>query len=286
MSQNTLGPEVLEEMLANVVYQRRLSYYEGLEVVRRWLGQGNLQVLGFLRDAWERLSDEQRPAIAFALAEYYRQAGDVASLRSLYATDDAPTRRYVLNALWSEPGENPEMATCIIDLALQGAVDSDPGVRTEACSVFQNQSGWGVDVSRAVEPLHALLQDDDPNVRRQAACAVGNLSKKRYCLAETLPLLAANLDHPEGQVRNYAAWALWQLSRHKVDIGSTVPALVERLAQNDDYWDVQKNAAGALTHHAKKSPEATEQVREAVRAAGLVPHSKPAAKLVELLTAT
>lgn len=282
MSQNPMDPAILEQLLGNVVYQRHLSYYEGLDVFRLWLREGNLEVLAFLQDSWERLTDEQRPAIAFALAEYYRTVGDVALLRALYASDDPRTRDYVLNALWSEPGENPEMGPCIVDLALQGAADPDPKVRTQACSVFQNQAGWGVDVSRAVEPLHGLLQDPDPNVRRQAACAVGNLAKKRYALAGTLPLLTDNLAHPERQVREHAAWALWQLSRCKHDIGEAVAALA-RLPEEEDIGNLHKNAVGALLHHAAKSPENRALVEQTVRAAGFVPHSKPATRLLATL---
>lgn len=206
------------------------------------------------------------------------------ALRRLFDTDDPEVKRYVLNGLWDEPGGNPEMATCIVDLALEGAGHPSPGVRTEACWVMMNQAGWQTDVSRAVEPLLGLLQDPDPNVRRQAANAVGHLGKQKYSLPTAIPLLQDNLGHGEHQVRQAAAWALWQLSRKKHDIGAAVGALVALLKEPEDVGDLKNNAVGALLHHAGKSPENEECVREAVRAAApLSPAGKSPARLLEKL---
>ncbi len=274
----------LERLLSLVVYQPRLNYLEGLQPFQTLMPRDDGRIVQFLEEEWPRLEGKKRGGVAFLLAHRYRETGDVEGLRRLFDTDDPEVKRYVLNALWDTPGGQAEVAACIVDLALEGAGHPAPEVRTEASFVFMNQAGHKTDVSRAVEPLHGLLRDPDPNVRRQAAYAVGHLGKQKYSLPTAIPLLRDNLEHPERQVRESAAWALWHLSRKKHDIGEAVEALVGLLKEPEDVGDLMKNAAGALLHHAGKSPENEERVREAVRAAlPLTPEAKSPARLLEQL---
>src|SRR5690606_29511649 len=135
------------------------------------------------------------------------------------------------------------------------------------------------------EPLRRLLDDASDRVRMQAACAVGNLAKRKYDLSGHIAPLGRNLHCRDASVRNYSAWALWQLSKHKRDIGAAAFDLAQALMADDEWSGPRKNAAGALLHHAKKSPENIAQVRQHL--ASIRPNLKYAEvrRLVEKLNA-
>jgi len=120
-------------------------------------------VVTFLEQALSTLAGGERAGIAFVLAEHYRKTGHLTLLQNLYALDDPQVKGAVLNGLWGEPGASPEMGPGIVALAIEGAAHLIPGVRTEACYVFQNLSAWRVDVTAALGPLLLLL--DDPEWR-------------------------------------------------------------------------------------------------------------------------
>ncbi|MHC4405612.1 MAG: hypothetical protein ACYTG0_38695 [Planctomycetota bacterium] len=84
-------------------------------------------------------------------------------------------------------------------------------------------------------------------------------------------------------VREASAWALWHLSRHKVDIGSAIPELVWLLTDDEEYNGLRKNAAGALIHHAKKSPDNATQVTECARGVTLNQEDKEIKRFVDQL---
>jgi HEAT repeat protein len=220
-------------------------------------------------------------------ANAYREAGDLAQLQELYAGGDAVIRRAVLNGLWGEPHASPEMGPGIVALAIAAMSYPAPGVRAEACSVVQNQAAWGVDVTPALEPLLGLLRDPDGNVRRMACYATGNVGRRRrrYDLAAHLPELSGLLYDPDIYVREPAAWALWRLSAGKRDIGTAVPALADALAGRDEYEGPRKQAAGALLHHARKSPKNAEAVRRAVEVMPLERERKEVRRFLEQLEA-
>ncbi|MBI3864632.1 MAG: hypothetical protein HY290_22365 [Planctomycetia bacterium] len=265
-------PDVQElgRLLALVKFDASLNVIEGLDAFRRLLAKdAGGDVLQFLKREMATLEGKRRGAIAFVLAEHYRQTGDLANVQTLFAVDDAEVQESVLNAPWGEPGANPQMGPGIVQLAVQGAVHPSPGVRTEACYVFQNQCAWKVDVSSAVAPLQTLLDDQIPRVRHQAAFAVGNLAKRKYDMSSHVVPLRRNLKHEVNFVRDASAWALWQLSRHKHDISSAVPDLVELLTDDDESDRPRKNAAGALLHHARKSAGSAREVNKAVSRAKL-----------------
>ena len=201
----------------------------------------------------------------------------------MFAGGDAGSKEAVLNALWGDPFASPEMGPGIVKLALEGAENSAPEVRTEACYVFMNQAAWKVDVSDAIEPLLKLLQDENSRVRHQAGYAVGNIAKARYDMSRHIAPLVSNLSHEDKFVRNSNAWALWQLSKAKHDISAAVSALIGLLRDTGEYNQPRKNAAGALVHHAKKSQVNCAQVKNAAAISGLASDSKESSRFLDQL---
>jgi hypothetical protein len=276
----------LRRLLSLVEFDERLHVHEGITPFRSLLERdAGGQVAQFLRDEFASLVGKRRAAIAFVLAEYYRITGDVNRLTTLFSDNDPGTKTMVLNALWGSPGSNPEMGPGIVQLALDGARHLDCAVRTEACYVIQNQCAWKIDVAAAVEPLRRLLDDASDRVRMQAACAVGNLAKRKYDLSGHIAPLGRNLHCRDASVRNYSAWALWQLSKHKRDIGAAAPDLAQALMADDEWSAPRKNAAGALLHHAKKTPENIAQVRQHLASVRLKSEHAEIQRLVEKLNA-
>ena len=272
----------LRHLLSLVHFDARLSCIEGLTAFRNLLEQDlDGSVLRFLNQELPKLEGKKRGGIAYALAEHHRQTGNLKSLQQLYAHDDIEVKASVLNALWGQPGSNPAMGPGIVQLAIDGANHASPTVRTEACSVFQSQCGWKVDVSGAIALFHRLLSDDSDCVRSQAACAIGNLAKGKYDMSKHVAQLGQNARREDISVRNYSAWALWQISRNKQDIGVAVPELVQLLADDDDWNDPPKNAAGALLHYAKKSSQNREQVMQCLKMVQLDPKYKEIRRLQE-----
>lgn len=274
----------LRQLLSLVQFDARLNCMEGLTAFRNLLEQdSDGSVVRFLNRELPRLESKRRGGIAYALAEYYRQTGNLQSLQQLYASDDFEVKTSVLNALWGRPGSNPEMGPGIVRLAIDATSHASPEVRAEACSVIQNQCGWKVDVSNAVAPLLRLLSDDCDRVRSQVACAAGNLAKRKYDVSHHIVPLAHNVRHKDVSVRNYSAWALWQISRAKHDIGDAVPELVQLLADDEDWNDPRKNAVGALIHHAQKASGNLEQVRRCLETVRLDPKYKQIQRFQEQL---
>jgi HEAT repeat protein len=271
----------LKRLLALVVWDARLSVTEGLTFFRYLLeDDADGRVLRFLNRELPKLQGERRGGIAYVIAESYRRRGDLQNLQDLFATDDADVKRSVLDALQGEPGSNPQMGPAIVQMAIQAMGHASPAVRTVASSVIQNQCAWGVDVKDAIGPLQDLLNDANPEVRHQASYAVGNLAKRKYDMSGCIPQLRRNVKHSVLYVREASAWALWHLSRSRHDISSAVPELVWLLKDEDEYNGPRKQAAGALIHHAKKSPENAADVSDRVRAAKFNGEHKEIRRLV------
>jgi hypothetical protein len=262
----------LSRLLSLVTFRADLNHVEGLDAFRSLLARdADGEVLRFLTNESERLEGRVRGGVAYAIAEHYLKAGDLGALQRLFATDDTDVKQSVLNALWGEPpASNPRMGPGIVALALEAARHPAPGVRTEACSVIQNQCAWGVNVSAAVEPLLSLLGDSSSRVRMQAACAVGNLAKRKYDVSQHVQALRLNLGDSDFFVRTWSAWALWELSRSRHDIGAAVADLVGLLASGrEDDDDARRHAAGTLLHHARKSVDNGNRVRRCADGANL-----------------
>jgi hypothetical protein len=179
---------------------------------------------------------------AFHRATELREAGDLDGLKKLFKSGDVAVKAGVLNGLTGAPGHNPAMGPGIIALAVEGASHPSPEIRRWACFVFQDQSGWGVDVANAVGPLLALLGDSDPEVRRMAAFATGNVYKRRFDFASHFTALRQLLRDQALYVPAAAAWALAKMSRAKHDIGPAVPELVSVLASGQDYEGAAKGS--------------------------------------------
>lgn len=203
---------------------------------------------------------------AFNQATRLREKGDLPRLRALYAAGDAAVKAAVLNGLCGEPGAGPGVGPGILALAVEGAGHSAPEVRRWAGHVIQEQGAYGADVAPAVEALLRLLGDPDAESRRMAAYAIGNVCKQRLDWSRHFTVLRRLLRDENLYVPEAAARALANLSRAKYDIGPAVADLARVLAGgNDDYNEPRKEAAKALLHHARKSPEGCEQVRRAIR---------------------
>lgn len=218
---------------------------------------------------------------AFHRANALREAGDLAALQRLFRSGDAAVKAGVLNGLAGEPGRNPDMGPGIMALAVEGARHPSPEVRCWACSVFQNQNSWGVDVATAVAPLLTLLGDPDAEVRRMAAFATGNVNKRRFDFAPHFTALRRLLLDEALYVPEAAAWALAKMSRARFDIGPAVPELVRVLATSQDYDEPRKKAASALLHHAKRSPEARDQVERAIAGVALETRRKEVKRFLD-----
>lgn len=274
----------LRQLLSLVQFDARLNCIEGLTAFRNLLEHdSDDSVVRFLNREMPKLEGKRRAGIAYALAEHYRQIGNLECLQQVYASDDSEVQASVLNALWGQPGSNPEMGPGIVRVAIDATCHAAPEVRAEACSVIQNQCGWKVDVSAAVAPLLCLLENDSARVRMQAACAVGNLAKRKYDMSRHVVPLGHNVRHTDVSVRNYSAWALWQISRGKHEIGDAVPELVQLLTDDEDWNDPRKNAVGALLHHAQKASGNLEQVRRCLKAVRLDPKYKQIQRFQEQL---
>jgi len=274
----------LVELLARLRYRAELSYFEGLDPIRRFLsGDVSGEGLRFLEAERPTLESPRNAGIAFALAERYRDLGDLPSIQRLYAAGDAPSKRMTLNALW-DPG-SPEVGRGIVELAVSAAQHPDAGVRTEACWVLMNLAAHKLDVATGLEPLGQMLSDPDASVRRQSAYALGHVAKhSRHDLTAHIPGLARNLTDPDRNARVAAAWTLWQLSRKRHDIAAAVRGLIELLELKEDIGDQYKNAVGALLHHARKSPEHAEAVAAVVREADLDRENKTVLRLLNELS--
>lgn len=220
---------------------------------------------------------------AFHRATALREAGDLDGLKELFKSGDDAVKAGVLNGLQLEPGPNPDMGPCIIALAVEGAGHSSAEVRKWACFVFKDQSGWGVDCTSAVPPLLALLGDSDAEVRRMAAFAAGNVYKRRFDFAPHFTALRRLLWDKSLYVPEAAAWALAKMSRARYDIGPAVSDLARVLANRQDYNEPRKEAAKALLHHARKSPEARHRVIEALALVKLDPAQKEVKRFLDKL---
>ena len=93
------------------------------------------------------------------------------------------------------------------------------------------------------------------------------------------------LSHFDDEVADAAAWAILKFSMGKFDVGPAVPDLAPLLANKQDSADLRKQAAKALLHHAKKSPEALAAVRKAVKGVKLDEKQKEIQKFVKQLAA-
>jgi HEAT repeat protein len=253
----------LRRLLSLVEFRADINHVEGLDEFRSLLEKdSDGHVLRFLRRALQKLEGQRRGGIAFVIAEHYRKIGDVKRLHRLIVSDDECVRESVLDALWGEPGSNPEMGPAIVQMAIDAADDLSPGVRTQVSWVLRNQCDHGIDVTEGVAPLRSLLKDRNSKVRQQAARAVAAFAKAKYDMRACIPQLRRNVKNKKFYVRESSAWALWQLSRYKHDISSAVPDLVWVLTNDEEYNEERKQAVGALIHHAKKSVDNAAQVIE------------------------
>jgi hypothetical protein len=254
----------LEELLSRIEFDPSTNSIKGLCLFRTLLRKETSgETLRFLERAVQTLYGKRRSGIAFVLAEHYLGTGAIEPLKAFYSGADAEGQKSILNALWGEPHASPAMGSFVVKLAIQAAEHTSAEVRAEACSVIQNQAGWGVDVANALTVLRSLLEDEDEVVKQSAAYAVGNAAKRKYNVAECVKPLRALLTHEKVWVRNAGAWALRNPAQSKHDIEAAVPELVRLLSDEDDWSEPRRNAASALLY-AKRSRVNAARLKAAV----------------------
>jgi len=219
----------------------------------------------------------------FKRATQLREAGNLSAIQKLFAGGDAAIKKNVLNGLAGKAGGGPEVGEGIIALAVEGAGHPSPMVRYWAAKVIQEQGAYRVDVTPAHTALLELLADPEPEVRRMAAYAVGNVCKQRLDWTRHFAALRQLVQDKSLYVPEAAARALANLSRARLDIGPAVPDLVRVLSEGDDYDEPRKEAAKALLHHARKSPEGRKQVHRAVQGTALDPGRREVRRFLEQL---
>ena len=260
----------LEELLSRVEFDASTNSVQGtIPFQLLLLKEPSGETLRFLEQAVQTLDGKRRSGIAFVLAQHYLRVGTIEPLKALYLSGDSDLQESVLNALWSEPHANPAMGPFVVNLAIGAAEHTSARVRAEVCRVFQNQSGWGVDVTKALIVLRTLLEDEDAGVKQSAAYAIGNAAKRKYDVAECVKPLCALLTHEKMWVRNAGACALKNLAQSKHDIEFAVPELVRFLSDDDDWSDPRRNAASALLSYAKKSRVNAARLKAAMSRAGV-----------------
>jgi hypothetical protein len=220
---------------------------------------------------------------AFQRAKDLRKKGNIAALKKLFHNGDAAIKASVLNGLAGNANDNLQMGPVVIELAVEGAGHESAAVRYWACDVFQQLGDYGVDVSAAVEPLFALLQDPAAKVRRIAAYAAGNLCKQKLDWSRHFAALIGLLGDDDLYVPEAAAWALANFSRAKFDLRPAIGELLKVFTIDRDYDEPAKEAAKALLHHAKKSKQNREEVCEAVAKENLDESRKVVKRFVDKL---
>lgn len=241
------------------------------------------QLRKFLERAVPNLEGLCSGDLALVLSEFHRQAGDIKRLRQLFDNDDAIVRQFTLTGLCDEPEGNAKLALAILRLAIEAANDPVPEVRTEAAHLLEQQGRWDMDATEGIDALLLLLKDRQKLVRQQATYAVGGWAKEGYDMSDCLAQLRRNLKHRDIYVRSVTAWALKEMAQTFHDIGSAVPELVVLLADDREYNEHRKQAAGALLAYAKKSPENASKVRRRLRDVTIDPTLKENKRLVVTL---
>ena len=281
------SPELLERLLAGITYRRELSAFENHSELSELLeDDADGTTLEYLYGAIGRMPSETRGAVVAMVAGRLFELGDERRIRELLATDDASVQYFALFAFTGRPTASATLGPLVVSLAIAATRSVDARVRAATCVVIQNQCAWKVDVKNALEPLQRLLSDRVDSVRRAAAFALGHLAKHRYQVGPLLPDLRRTLVDSSVQVREGAAWAVAQFSRAKGDISSAVPELLQALQTPEAYYELLRAAAGALTHHAKKSTADRHQVRAELAKVTLDMTLKPVRKLVDEINAS
>jgi hypothetical protein len=271
-------------LLSHLVYQPHIKHVDGLEPIRTLLAKdSDDRVLKLLKREMPRLDDNIRGSIAFLIANRYFDKGELKNIQQLFGMRDDIVKGGVLGALWGEPKSNPKLGPGIVELAIRATGHVSAGIRTDACCVIKNQSGWAVDVTRAIEPLGKLLSDKNHWVRHEAGYTAGLLARKKYDLSELIPRLRRNLKNKNQFVHGPSAWALREMSRAKQDISPAVPELLHALTYDEEWNEPRQSAAGALLHHAKKSAANTKQVNECLKGVKLPSKHKVIKSFLEQL---
>ncbi len=280
----TADKQSIHELVSKVVYNRGYDGLDGLDPLRRLLWKDeDGTVAGWLELELGVAPEKVRGGIAYLLGARYLELGRLDLIQTLVTSADAEVQASALGSLTGDTRSHSDLGNGIVALAIAGTATGSPAVRAAACSVLMNQCAWGVDVTDAVNPLFALLEDADAAVRQSAAYAVGHFAKgKRYELTAHIAMLGRLLRDENGGPGTAAAWALWKLAG-KRDIVCAIPALVSVLEQSAANSAIQKYAIGALLACAKKSVESRDQIQALVASVGIDMHRKDMVRFLQQL---
>jgi HEAT repeat protein len=126
---------------------------------------------------------------AVALSFMGRRA--FAPLRDATASDDPVVRREALRSIGKLKDRAPLDARAVVPLLIDGATDTDPGVRTVAVTYLGIIHEGGSD---AVDALILGLRDPETDVRRSSATALGSFGSDATAALPALRKAAADSD--------------------------------------------------------------------------------------------
>jgi HEAT repeat protein len=152
----------------------------------------------------EQLADPTVTAEA-AVALSFMGRGAFAPLRDAAAGDDPLVRREALRSIGKLKDRAPLDAHAVVPLLIDGATDTDPGVRAVAVTYLGIIHEGGAD---AVEALITGLKDPEIDVRRSSATALGSFGGEA---AAALPALRKAATDSDPDVAREAGVALVKL---------------------------------------------------------------------------
>jgi len=131
--------------------------------------------------------------------------GAFGPLREAAASDDPVVRREALRSIGKLKERAPLDARAVIPLLINGATDTDPGVRAVAVTYLGIIHEGGAD---AVEALIIGLRDPEGDVRRASATALGSFGAEA---ANALPALKKASTDSDPEVAREAGATLVKL---------------------------------------------------------------------------
>lgn len=152
----------------------------------------------------EQLPDPTVTAEA-AVALSFMGRGAFGPLREAAASDDPVVRREALRSIGKLKERAPLDARAVIPLLINGATDTDPGVRAVAVTYLGIIHEGGAD---AVEALIIGLRDPEGDVRRASATALGSFGAEA---ANALPALKKASTDSDPEVAREAGATLVKL---------------------------------------------------------------------------
>jgi len=197
-----LGPRALP--LIHQTLQDSAATTEHLKAVLKACSILGPAAASAIDEVAEQLPDPTVTAEA-AVALSFMGRGAFAPLREAAASDDPVVRRESLRSIGKLKERAPLDARAVVPLLIDGATDTDPGVRAVAVTYLGIIHEGGPD---AVEVLTLGLRDPEADVRRSSATALGSFGSDA---ASALPALRKAAGDSDPDVAREAGVALVKL---------------------------------------------------------------------------